>query len=424
PEAVTPEHDVAEHAEAPESEPDQPEAVTPEHEVAEHAEAPESEPEQPEAVTPEHDVAEHAEAPASEIESQYQEKLANLGAESTDLKLVTELVEGIIKAMNKSHQQTLDKMLEMTSSVLNQQNQLLEQISKLTIQVGELAKQVNGQTHSPVANQEMSAGGVTSEIEVSDTPNTEVDNEREQLINETLKMANELTETKAINRQIRDRILEASKQPVKPSDLANVMRGALSPENNSSPELVNSYEQNILLLQQSAESLRDASYRRVDPQIKVIMHDAISSKGKVTLDEIGKNANSQGALIKGVLKDVFGNEQYRKGLHIAVAISECMRNCENPAIPPSAISTYVFTEMTGHKDNPLAEISEKIVKGEIKTSQYYDEARLILGETAFDRQMGEECAEMFNRWQEQVPEHDREVDHQAPPLNYDIPSPI
>ncbi|MGD8116821.1 hypothetical protein, partial [Vibrio sp. TRT 29B02] len=66
PEAVTPEHDVAEHAEAPESEPDQPEAVTPEHDVAEHAEAPESEPDQPEAVTPEHDVAEHAEAPESE----------------------------------------------------------------------------------------------------------------------------------------------------------------------------------------------------------------------------------------------------------------------------------------------------------------------------------------------------------------------
>ncbi len=80
--------------------------------------------------------------------------------------------------------------------------------------------------------------------------------------------------------------------------------------------------------------------------------------------------------------------------------------------------------MTGKKDNPLAGISEKVVKGEIKTSQYFNEARMILGDSAFEEQLGDEYAEMFNRLQEQAPEYEREIDHQAPPLNYDMPSPV
>ncbi|CCO45446.1 hypothetical protein VIBNISOn1_1490001 [Vibrio nigripulchritudo SOn1] len=316
--------------------------------------------------------------------------------------------------MNESHQATLEKMMEMTSAVMEQQSQLLQQINLLTLQVTELSKQVNGQNLGPVTTTQLP----------NEDPKPVTNPKRTQLIDEILTVSQQVADTKEINQQIRDKIVDATRQPVHPAELSNVMNSAQSTVSNEQPKQASSYDDKISILQQSSSTIRNTPYRFVEPDIKTSMHEAISIKGGVTLKEIGENARKQGTLIKSVLKDVFGNSEYPKGLPIAVAISESMRNCTDPSLPPSAISKYVFTEMTGKRDDPLSGVAAQIVLGKIKTSDYYHECRNILGDAQFEHDMGEEYRDMFNKHQEQATQAENYQSHdQAPPINYDLNSP-
>ncbi|MCG9578594.1 hypothetical protein L1D14_20460 [Vibrio tubiashii] len=309
----------------------------------------------------------------------------------SDMVALERILTTVLEQVNSTHDRTLDAMMKLTENVLQNQSKVLEQIASLSMQVNNLTQQLalaQGKDIDSVSQE-------VSSIPENETP--AIDADRQKLIDTILAQREQLEEMQGVTKTLEHRLQEQALEPVKPENVAKAF--SASTQSSPAPTSGTQYDELVQKLRGDLNTLQNTRYKDIDKEIKLTVHEALKASGGVSLDGIKQNANRELNKINRLMKDVFDNEQRPKGLSVAIAISESMRSKSDSTIPNSAISTYVYSEITGQQQDCYAPASD-VVNGKIDAGDYFKQCRQILGDENYIRAMGDEEMQFFEQHQQ------------------------